>query len=727
MPELQWFELNPPRGLDVAALTALIRPLADRPRSGFASATPPVVFEVWGLAGKVQYRIGLDGRIARDVVRQMPAHLPRLGLVPLGGVSRPSLLVAAEVSLGGMATLRLDIAPAVSAGLLTSLRQGLQGGEHAVLQWVLGPAHPRQTRPTPFDLSAALGLTAPRKPDATATRLWRAKAAEPLFACRGRIGAKAASVHRASVIVRNLGGALKLTSSQHAALRLSKTSPARARKLVEIAVPLRWSVLNAAEVAAVLGWPLDDVPTEGLPVIGGHINPTPAALRLDEAMAAGRPDERVLGASLHPAESGDLVTVPVNTSLHHLHVIGPTGSGKSTLLAELITADVDAGRSVLVLEPKGDLVNDVLARIPPNRRDDVIVIEPNAGRSVGFNVLAGKRGEAERRADQIVSLLAELHGANFGPRTSDVALHALISVSRLPDGTLVDVPVLLSNPAFRRRVLTAVNDPLVLGPFWSWYDALSDAERGQVIAPLLNKLRAFLSRDALRWMLGQSQARFDLEELFIKRRVVLINLNKGLLGHGVSSLLGALILTQFWAMVQRRSAVPTAKRHPVMAVIDEVQDYLHLPGVDLGDFFAQARGLGVSLTIAHQHLHQLNAIQQAGVLANARSRVVFRPAPGDAKALAAALGSGLTADDLLRLRAFEACCQLHVDGQPAMPFSVRTRPLPPWSSDPAELRRISGERYGVDGSELDTALTERWHGGGGTPDGPIGFKPRRSS
>jgi Type IV secretory pathway, VirD4 components len=378
---------------------------------------------------------------------------------------------------------------------------------------------------------------------------------------------------------------------------------------------------------------------------------------------------------------------------------------------------------VLVIEPKGDLVNDVLARVPAHRRDDVVIIEPNAERSVGFNVLAGERDQAERRADQVVSLLAELHHGNLGPRSTDVALHAFTAVSRLSDGTLCDIPMLLTSPPFRRQVLTKVSDGLVLGPFFAWYDSLSDAERGQVVAPLLNKLRAFLSRDALRRMLGQAAPKFTLDELFSRRRVVLINLNKGELGPETASLLGALVLNQLWSAILRRSAVPHEQRHPVMVTIDEVQDYLHLPGVDLGDFFAQARGLGVAVTVAHQHLDQLSAAQRAGILANARSRVVFRPAPADAKPLAAAMGDALEGDDLMRLRAFEACAQLLVDSQITKPFSVKTRPLPAWSSSPTELRAASAKRYGVDGAELDQALTDRWQGGS-KPEGPIGVKRR---
>lgn len=728
MADLQWFEVNPPRELDLAAVTAAVRPLADRPRTGLGGSVPLVVFELWGVGGEVRYLLGVDHRLGTTAPVELTAQLPRLGLVPVKRLVRPVTGLAAEVRLHSTsAPLRLDMASSVSAGLLAVLRELNGSHEAAVVQWVLGPAHPRRKRPTPFNVAVSLGLRGSDKSDATAARLWREKASEVLFACRGRVGASAATTARAYGIIRNLAASLKLANSQHASLRISKASPGRAHKLFGVATPLSWSVMNAAEIASVLGWPLGEVSTDDLPVVGGHINPTPAVLRLPDHISADRPGERVLGESLHPGERGELVTVPVKTSLHHTHVIGPTGSGKSTLLSGLITADIAAGRSVLVIEPKGDLVSDVLARVPEHRRDDVVIIEPDTARSVGFNVLAGERDQAERRADQIVSLLAELNGPNFGPRTADVAIHAAMTASRMPDGTLCDIPILLTNPAFRRKALAQVSDPLVLGPWWAAFDALSDAERGQHVAPLLNKLRPFTSRDALRRMLGQATPKFDLAELFTKRRVVLVNPNKGALGAGTSALLGALILNYLWAAVQRRTAVAADKRHMVATYIDEVQDYLHVPGVDLGDFFAQARGLGVSLTVAHQHLDQLSANQRAGILANARSRVVFRPAPGDAKPLAAAMGGGLTGDDLLRLRAFEACAQLHVDGQPSQPFSVRTRPLPPWTSDPADLRRASAERYGVDGAELDKALTERWQGGNVPPDGPVGVRRRRSA
>jgi DNA helicase HerA-like ATPase len=729
MSELRWFDLTPPRDLDLETVTTLLRPLAYRPRVGLLHTTPPVVLELWGEGGRLGWRLGVDARVLGHVAETFHAHLPRLGMAPVSPEIRRPLSLAMDVRLSSLAApLRLDTAGGTSAQLTEVLAQ-LAGDEAACLQWVLGPSQSRTQPSGPLNLAESLGLRAPSTPDARAQRSWQQKSSEALFAVQGRIGATARNPQRARAIIGRIGGALKLANSQHAALNFSRPTAARALRLHHTVSPVvSWScVLNAAELAALLGWPVQDTLPETLPVIGGHISEVPNKLLANEdARKTAR--QRTLGESLHPGQRGRLVVVPPETSLHHLHVIGPTGSGKSTLLCGLSLADIEAGRSVLVVEPRGDLVRDLLARIPEHCRKDVVVIDPAGERSVGVNVLGGDRAGAERRADQIVHLLAEMHGPNFGPRTTDVALHMFIAASRLKDGTICDVPMLLTNPGFRRRVLTEVGDRLTLGPFFAWFDGLSEGERAQVIAPLLNKLRALTSRETTRRMLGQAAPRFDIEELFTKRRIVLVNLNRGLLGSPAANLLGALLLSQVWSAAQRRAAVPQEKRHPVMMVVDEFQDYLRLSGgLDFGDALAQSRGLGVGWTLAHQHLNQLSLNQRAAVLANARSRVTFRPAAEDTKSLAASLGGSLTGDDLLRLRAFEACAQLLLDRHPTGPFSVKTEPLPPWTSDPTEVQRESESRYGVDGAELDRAQLERWEGGDLPLAGPIGTKPRRSA
>jgi hypothetical protein len=419
--------------------------------------------------------------------------------------------------------------------------------------------------------------------------------------------------------------------------------------------------------------------------------------------------------------------MPVASANHHLFVTGPTGSGKSNELAQMILSDAAAGYGVLVIEPRGDLIEDVLRRLPAHRQADVVVIDPADDDQVGFNPLGGPVRQAEQRADELVGLFRTLFGTAIGPRSADVLFHALLTAARLPDGTLADVPILLSSSGpFRRQALAKVGDPLVLDRWWSWFDGLSSGEQQQITAPINNKLRAFLARQPIRRMLSQPHPKFSFDELFqVRPRVVLVNLNAGIIGPEASRLLGALLLSAGWAAAQRRATLPRSQRFPVMLVVDEFADYVG--ALDFGELLAKSRGLGLSITAAAQNLRQLNPHLNAAVTANARSRLSFRPSQDDAGPLAAVFGDPVTPDDLLRLGAFQACARLLADSAMTPPFALQTLPLTAPTVDPAALRQRSRERYAANGPELDAALVRRWRGDDQVPpDGPVGTH-RRSS
>src|SRR5439155_5026396 len=182
---------------------------------------------------------------------------------------------------------------------------------------------------------------------------------------------------------------------------------------------------------------------------------------------------------------------------HHLHVLGATGSGKSTLLANLILDDADHRRGVVVIDPKGDLVTDVLSRLPADAAEPLVLFDADsATRPPCLNPLDG--GETDLVVDNLVSVFRRVYSAFWGPRTDDVMRAACLTL-RAQDGvaTLADLPKLLAEPAFRARVTAGLTDPVLRG-FWSWYEELSDASRSQVISPLMNKLRAFLLRPWVR-------------------------------------------------------------------------------------------------------------------------------------------------------------------------------------------------------------------------------------
>jgi hypothetical protein len=425
----------------------------------------------------------------------------------------------------------------------------------------------------------------------------------------------------------------------------------------------------------------------------------------------------VLGTSTF-AGSERRVGLGVRDSLKHLHAIGPSGVGKSTLLLNSICQDMAAGRSVVVVEPKRDLIADVLARVPEQRLDDVVLIDPTDRTAVvGVNPLAAGERSPELVADQLLHVFHHLYSESWGPRLADILYSSLLTLARTPGSSLASLPLLLSDPAFRRRMVGRLDEPLVLQPFWQAFEAWSEAARAAAIAPILNKVRPLLVRPSLRAVLGQAQG-FDLGEVFHGRKIVLVDLARGELGGEGAALLGAVVVSQLWAEAQRRSSVHVDHRHPVMVYLDEFQDYLSLP-VDLADALAQARGLGVGLTLAHQHLAQLSPSVRAAVLANARSRVCFQLAADDARAFASP-GSMLEAEDFASLPAFEAYAQL-VAGDAVQPwFSLATHLPPPTCSDPSEVRRLSRERYGVPPAEVDRQLGELRRG-----NSPGDLEPKR--
>ncbi len=379
-----------------------------------------------------------------------------------------------------------------------------------------------------------------------------------------------------------------------------------------------------------------------------------------------------------------------------------------------------AGRAVVVIEPKGDLVADVLARIPPQRIADVVLIDPtDTERPVGFNPLARAGRSPELVADQLLGLFHSLYIAHWGPRTHDILGASLLTLARTPGMTLSALPLLLTDAGFRRQIVPKVSDPIGLGPFWSGFEAWSEGERAAAIAPVMNKLRPLLLRPEMRAIVGQTRRSFDLRRVFTERKILLVSLSKGLLGPETAGLLGSLVISQLWQAVLGRAAITPERRHPAFVYVDEFQDYMHLP-LDFADALAQARSLGVGFVAAHQYLHQLDPAMRSAVLANAQSRVAFRLPGEDARVLAA--DSPLTPEDFQSLGAFECYMQAVARGTVQPWCSARTLPPSKSLSDPAKVRAASREAYGVNRAEIEADLQALF---GRRQSGGDDLKPRR--
>ena len=288
------------------------------------------------------------------------------------------------------------------------------------------------------------------------------------------------------------------------------------------------------------------------------------------------------------------------------------------MLEHLILSDIYAGRGVLVIDPKQDLVNRILECAPESRQEDIVVIDPSDPCPVGFNPLA-LPGDKTLIADAILAVFKEVFAENWGIRSQDILSAALLTLAQTKDASLLWLPALLTNEKFRHSITDKLTDEIVLKPFWKNYDAMRDSERRTEIAPVLNKIRQFLYRPGLRNILGQSNPKFQLTDLFYKRKIILVPLNKGTIGAESARLLGSLIVGLTWTLALSRANIPAYKRHIISLYIDELQDYLTLP-TDLSDALAQARGLGVGITMAHQYRAQLPPDIRAGIDAQNRVR-----------------------------------------------------------------------------------------------------------
>jgi hypothetical protein len=718
----QWFGLRFPSELDADSVLRFTRNLAVRPRRGLLMRADPVVCEVEARNGRLRWRLGVTDRDAAQVLGALRLALPGLRTEAIDA-ARPVLDRAWELRLNDhQRPLRTDV-PAPVAGALLGALLDADRGETVVLQWVIGPWLHRPVVPPAttithqgdgFDLGRLVL-------NSEETRALRDKYKEPLLGVVARIGVQVSSSQRAARLRQAVMGALQLVRSPGVGLerRLLPTGWAASR-LRRIHTPtIAWPVqLNPNELVSCLGWPVGNPVLQGVSYGGSRQLPPPASALVPATNSD--PKLRITGTATFPGQEGGL-QLSVEDGLRHLHLVGGTGTGKSTLIANLAVADIAAGRSVVVVDPKRDLVRAIADRIPPQRRADVVWLDPNDEYPVGLNVLDG--ASPEQVADNVVHVLHELYAAHWGPRTADILFNGVLSLARIGGLTFCELPPLLLNPALRRSIVNRLRDDVLgVAPFWTWFEHLSEPERASVVAPVLNKVRSFTQHPAIRGVIGQSHG-FDLTQLFTGRKVLLVSLAKDEIGGEATRLFGSLLVSRLWATVQRRSAMPPGRRHQVFVYLDEFGEVMRLP-LDFGDALAEARGLGVGLVLAHQSLAaQLPPTTKAAVLAHPRSRIVFQTGYDDAVVLARALGAGLSAGDIQQLDTFDTYQALCVGGRTTSPASVRTRPLPDSLGSYAEVLAGSRTRWGQPRAAVDAELLRR-RTVEGLSDGPIGSRQR---
>ena len=660
-----------------------------------AAITPrgSVIWEIRSSNGKVSYLLGADYKYIKSIEEAIKAH----GDIQCHDIaidSRKPISDARQFKITHPAlSLKTDITESVIRAGLAAITENKTDAE-TVVQIVLGRAY--APSPVPSNLGdphaswLQIILGDVQKASAESRKTVKEKAEQQIFQAVVRIGVAG---ENAIFRLRSILSAFRTLESVGVRIREEAAKP---NDLNTAHVPWHFPLsLSVKELANFLLLPAGEEELPGTPGLHPKLILPPTWYY----SPTNKHNNRSFAVSMDAINPKKLSISPQD-SLAHAHLVGPTGSGKSTAMLHLILADIKAGRSVLVLDPKADLVNDVLARIPEERIEDVVVIDPSDPCPCGFNPLAFKEyGNKALIADAILSVLKEIWSDSWGVRIADILNAALLTLVEIEDATLLWLPPLLTDSNFRRRITAQVKDKVALRPFWLQYEDLKDSERRQQTDPVLNKLRQFLLRPGLRNVLGQAKPKFSLTDLFYKRRIVLIPLNKGLVGGETAKLLGSLIVGLTWTLALSRASLPAEKRHIVEVYIDELQDYLSLP-TDLSDALAQARGLGVGLTLAHQYRDQLPVNIRSGIDANARNKIVFGLNSKDAKDMAA-MAPELTAEDFMSLPRYRVYTSFQSNRRNTGWIQGQTLPPPPALQDVAELRARSQTTYGMSAAQVE--------------------------
>ena len=685
--ELVWREVSLQRPYEMETLRAILTHIASLTSRG------QLVWEARCKNGRMRYLIGTPKWSVTRVQEAFKAHVSAQFTE---GAARDRVADSLRLKISRpVLSLNTEVSAAMIRAALAAMT-GAKKDTECVLQIVLGAPHapgavPRRAPdPTESWLEAVLGSV--HNASAEQRRAMREKAEQYGFEAVVRLGV---SGEHTATRLNNMISAMRTLESAGVHIRAEKEAPAHLnRAALPWLLPLRFSV---KEAACFLLLPAGEEELPGTPGLHPKLLLPPKWYR----EPSGKND-RTFAVTVGSEEKR--LSIAPKDALEHTMLLGPTGAGKSTAMLHLALSDIRAGRSVLVIDPKADLVTEILERIPEERKGDVVVLDPSDASPVGFNPLS-LPGDPSLITDSIIAVLQEIFKDNWGIRSADILSGALLTLAQIKGSNLLWLPQLLTDEAFRREITARVHDPIALQPFWKHFEAMRDTERRNEIAPVLNKLRQITYRPGLRSVLGQSEPKFSLADLFYRRRIVLVPLNRGLIGAESARLLGSLIVGLTWSLALSRANLAPEKRHMVSVYIDELQDYLALP-TSFSDALAQARGLGVAYTVAHQYRGQLPADIKAGIDANCRSRIAFGMNSDDARDMAAQ-APALEALDFMTLPRYEIYTCFQSGGKSTGWISGRTLPPPEPLRMAAELKAESMKRYGVPAEQTEAELIRR--------------------
>ncbi|MFC1616533.1 type IV secretory system conjugative DNA transfer family protein [Patescibacteria group bacterium] len=359
----------------------------------------------------------------------------------------------------------------------------------------------------------------------------------------------------------------------------------------------------------------------------------------------------------------------------HLYCVGKSGSGKSKLLELLIKEDIEQGKGVGVLDPHGDLVDNVLDYVPEHRIKDVIYFDPSDTEfPIAFNPLETVDDAYKMQVTiGFIQIFKKLFGSNWTDRLEHVLRYTVLALLDSPNTTVLSILKMLTDKNYRQTIVSRIQDNVVKSFWVSEFAGWSEKFDAEAITPLLNKVGQFVSTNMIRNIIGQPVNQFDIRDVMDNKKILLMKVSKGLLGEENSSLLGAMIITKLYQAAMSRANMKEEQREDFYLYVDEFQNF----ATDMfAEILSEARKYKLNLTIAHQYLGQLSDKVRTTVFGNVGSMINFRVGADDAKFLAEEYTPIFKERDIINLGVRDFYCKMSVNGEIREPFSGRTITVP---------------------------------------------------
>ncbi len=536
------------------------------------------------------------------------------------------------------------------------------------------------------------------------------KIKRPLFMVNIRVVASAENEARASDILLSIAGAFSQFASPMRNALVSIKPKRLAQHFMQFSFrqfdPKHAVTLNTAELASLFHLPTGetDVP---------HIK---WAKTRESAPPENLPKEGVVIGESHFRGEHRKVRMTTDDRRRHLYIIGQTGTGKSFFMQNMIAQDMENGDGCCVMDPLAETVNAVLTKVPKHRLDDVIVFDPSdIRRPLGLNMLEYDLNRPEEKSfivNEMLSIfdkLFEKQPEGLGPMFQQYMRNSLLLLmedARNEPGTLMEVPRIFTDDAFRKRKLARITNPSVID-FWEKEATKTTGETSLAnMAPYITtKFGSFISNDYMRPIIGQTKSAFNFREVMDQKKILLVPLAKGKIGDLNAQLLGMIITGKLLMAALGRTDMEPKDRKDFYLYMDEFQNY---STDSIGVILSEARKYKLDLILAHQFIGQLTDEIRGAVFGNVGSMLAFRVGVPDTEHLEKEFSPEFSMKDLISVENGQAFVKLLIDGQPSKPFNMRTER---WQSGPRELRdkvrELSRLTYGQDLEEVEADILRR--------------------